>query len=208
MRRYLFFVTQLLSSPWTIAVAQYYEPPEHQPRHGFWFGMGLGYGPATFACDSCDYSRTTANSARINGGTVSFGLGGTPSPRFLVGIEYRVWLHGQSNDSIPTIETVSLLFAMYARKHGGPFLEGGLGWSQYSLQKAPADLIERKSGAFVSGGGLALNFGVGWDLGVFSPRIAYSLANEGQLEAAGDGPVATGWRHKVLLLELGLRGHP
>jgi len=205
LARSLFLLTLLLFGAGRSALAQ------DEQRHGFWFGFGLGYGPATFACDSCDYRQATAsNQARISGGTVSFGLGGTPSPRFRVGAEYRSWLHGQKNDSIPTIETVSLLFALYARERGGPFLEGGVGVSSYALQKAPADLIEpeSKAGTFVSGGGLALNLGAGWDFGSFSPRIAYSLAREDPLKGDGAATVATGWRHKVLVLEVGIRGQP
>lgn len=205
MKRPLLLLAALLAGSVSTALAQ------DAQRHGFWFEVGFGYGSAAFACDSCDYRHATASDHMgINGGTVSLGLGGTPSPRFRVGAEYRAWLHDQHNDSTPTIETLSLLFTMYARERGGPFVEAGVGLSEYSLQKARADLIEpeSKAGAFVSGGGLALNFGAGWDFRGFSPRIAYSLARESPLKGAGGATVATGWRHHVLLLELSMRGQP
>ena len=135
MRSSLLLFALALSSSSAIAVAQDYEP-----RHGFWMGAGLGFGPASFACDSCDYHRATANkSSQLGGWAISLGLGGTPSPRLRVGAEYSGWLHGlKKNDSLPEIELISLLVVMYARDRGGPFLELGAGFSNYSLVQGPA----------------------------------------------------------------------
>jgi len=98
LRSSLLLFALVLSSSSAIAVAQDYEP-----RHGFWMGAGLGFGPASFACDSCDYHRATANkSSQLGGWAISLGLGGTPSPRLRVGAEYSGWLHGlKKNDSLP-----------------------------------------------------------------------------------------------------------
>ncbi len=194
----------LLSSSWAIAVAQDYEP-----RHGFWMGAGLGFGPASFACDSCDYRRATANnSSQLGGWAISFGLGGTPSPRLRVGAEYSGWLHGLK-DSLPEIELISLLVAMYARDQGGPFLELGAGFSNYSLVQGTGDPIEpvaRTASSFVSGHGFGFTLGVGWEFpSEFTPRITYSYGREDTLDASGR-TIARGWTHKVLLIEVGGRG--
>jgi len=196
----------LLSSSWAIAVAQDYEP-----RHGFWIGAGLGFGPASFACDSCDYRRATANnSSQLGGWAISFGLGGTPSPRLRVGAEYSGWLHGlKKNDSLPQIELISLLVAMYARDHGGPFLELGVGFSNYSLELGTGDPIEpisKTTSSFLGGHGSGIKLGVGWEFqSGFTPRITYSLGSENTLDASGR-TIARGWTHKVLLIEVGGRG--
>jgi len=206
MRRSLFLFALVLSSRSASAVAQDYEP-----RHGFWMGGGLGFGPASFACDSCDYHRATANKgSQLGGWAISLGLGGTPSPRLRVGAEYRGWLHGlKKNDSLPEIELISLLVAMYARDHGGPFLELGAGFSHYSLVKGTGDPIEpvaKTSSSFVSGDGLGFKLGVGWEFqSEFTPRITYSFGREDTLDAGG-GTIVRGWTHNVLLFEVGFRG--
>ena len=207
MRSSLLLFALVLSSSSAIAVAQDYEP-----RHGFWMGAGLGLGPASFACDSCDYHRATANkSSQLGGWAISLGLGGTPSPRLRVGAEYSGWLHGlKKNDSLPEIELISLLVVMYARDRGGPFLELGAGFSNYSLVQGTGDPIEpvaKTANAFVGGGGVGLKLGVGWEFrSDFTPRITYSLGREETLETAGGTTVARGWTHHVLLLELAIRG--
>jgi hypothetical protein len=138
-------------------------------------------------------------------------LGGTPSPRLRVGAEYSGWLHGlKKNDSLPEVELLSLLVAMYARDQGGPFLELGAGFTNYSLVQGTGDPIEpvsKTANAFVCGGGMGVKLGVGWEFpSTFTPRITYSLGSEGTLDAAGGGRIARGWTHHVLLLELGYRG--
>src|SRR2546430_15768850 len=84
MRRSLLLFALVLSSFSAIAVAQ-----DYSPRQGFWGEAGLGFGPATFTCNSCDYHRATANNrSQLGGGAVSFGLGGKPRPRLRVGGGY------------------------------------------------------------------------------------------------------------------------
>ena len=206
MRSSLLLFALVLSSPSAIAVAQ-----DYSPRHGFWMGGGLGFGPASFACDSCDYHRATANnSSQLGGWAISLGLGGTPSPRCRVGTEYSGWLHGlRKNDSLPEIELISLLVAMYARDHGGPFLEVGAGFSNYSLVQGTGDPIEpvsKTANSFVSGHGFGVKLGVGWEFqSEFTPRITYALGREDTLDARG-GTIARVWTHNLLLFEVGFRG--
>src|SRR5437879_13928277 len=89
MRRSVLLFALWLSSSSAIAVAQ-----DYSPRHGFWGEAGLGFGPANFTCDSCDYHRATANNrSQLGGWAFSFGMGGTPSPRLRVGAELSGWSH-------------------------------------------------------------------------------------------------------------------
>jgi len=98
---------------------------------------------------------------------------------------------------------------MYARDQGGPFLELGAGFSHYSLVQGTGDPIEpvsKATSSLVSGHGLGVTLGVGWELeSGFTPRITYSLRREDTLDAGGSA-IARGWTHKVLLFEVGLRG--
>ena len=83
MRSSVLLFALVLSSFSAIAVAQ-----DYSPRQGFWGEAGLGFGPATFTCNSCDYHRATANNrSQLGGWAISFGMGGTPSPRLRVGAE-------------------------------------------------------------------------------------------------------------------------
>jgi hypothetical protein len=194
MRRSLFLIALLLSTRWAVAGAQDLE------RHGFWLEFALGAGPARFACDSCDYNRATGNnSSQLGGWVVSFGAGGTSSPRLRAGFEYRAWLHRPfaNDDTTPEIELLNFLVVAYARDQGGPFLELGAGVSAYSLAHG-VDLIEPASktgNPLVDGGGVGVQLGVGWEFkSGLTGQVIYSLAREQTLKAGGGATVATGWR--------------
>jgi len=110
---------------------------------------------------------------------------------------------------LPQIELISLLVAMYAHDHGGPFLELGAGFSNYSLVQGtgdPSEPVARTASSFVSGHGFGFTLGVGWEFpSEFTPRITYSYGREDTLDASGR-TIARGWTHKVLLIEVGGRG--
>src|SRR6185295_9086802 len=55
-------------------------------RSGFWFGLGLGYGAASFTCNGC------SGGPRLGGWALSFDLGATPSPHFRLGVGGAGWL--------------------------------------------------------------------------------------------------------------------
>src|SRR5256885_12370532 len=57
----LLFALALSTLP-AIAVAQ-----DYSPRPGFWGEAGLGLGPATFTCHSCDYYRGTEHNMSQHG---------------------------------------------------------------------------------------------------------------------------------------------
>jgi len=86
------------------------------------------------------------------------------------------------------------------------------GFSHYSLVQGTGDPIEpvsKTANDFVSGGGMGVKLGVGWEFpSGFTPRVTYSLGGDGTLEAADGSTIARGWRHKVLLFEVGFRAAP
>jgi hypothetical protein len=124
--------------------------------------------------------------------------------------EYRAWLNGlKKDDSLPTLDLGTLLLTYYPRIRGGPFVEAGGGFANYSLEKGTGDPIEpvsKTTPSFAEGWGWGYALGVGWSrLSGFTPRVTYAYGEERRLHAAGDGTVATGWKQKVLLVEVGFR---
>src|SRR3989454_10168355 len=71
------------------ALAQ--QPRQPQLRHGFWFSGGLGYG--SLGCQDCS-GRTGSVSGNI-------ALGGTLSPKFLLGVSTNGWTKSENGSSLP-----------------------------------------------------------------------------------------------------------
>src|SRR5437762_9397722 len=72
------------------ALAQQPQPRQPQLRHGFWFSGGLGYG--SLGCQNCS-GRTGALSGNIS-------LGGTLSPKLLLGVSTNGWTKSDSGSSL------------------------------------------------------------------------------------------------------------
>jgi len=90
-----------------------------QTRDGFWFSGGLGYG--VLGCDGCGNYE-----GGLSGG---LSLGGTISPRFLLGVGTSGWSKSEQGATL----TVGLLDArvrFYPSRTGGFFLTGGVGVGQ------------------------------------------------------------------------------
>src|SRR5438128_249794 len=175
----------------------------------FWGGIGIGYGSATFYCDSCNRRRTSGTDhTRLDGWTLSMGAGWTASPHVRYGLEYRGWLNGlKPGDSLPTVEMGTFLVS-YTPHVRGPMLEGGAGVAHYSLEHGtgdPTTPIEEGSSSFAAGWGRQFLLGVGWEFRSSALRLTYSHAKERTIHATGDGTVAFGWSPRALLLEYGYR---
>jgi hypothetical protein len=87
-----------------------------QIRDGFWFSGGLGFG--TLGCDGCG--------GRTNGLSGGLSLGGTISPRFLLGVGSDAWTRSEQGATL-TVGTVDARVRFYPSTTGGFFLTGGLG---------------------------------------------------------------------------------
>ena len=96
------------------ALAQ--QPRQPQLRHGFWFSGGLGYG--SLGCQDCS-GRTGSVSGNI-------ALGGTLSPKFLLGVSTNGWTKSENGSSL-TVGTLTAAVRFYPSPTGGFFLTGGLG---------------------------------------------------------------------------------
>jgi hypothetical protein len=173
------------------------------PRQGFWTDLGLGYGSASFSCDTCHGSQ------RLGGWTFSGGLGGTLTPHVRLGADLRVWLNGlKAGGRLPGIFTGTLLLSYYPHTYGGPFVEGGAGLSNYELCKGRGDPIEPCSTdtTYSSGTGWGLTAGAGWEIptgrSAFRPLLAYHHGAVRTLHSPDGATVATGWKQNLVTVEL------
>jgi hypothetical protein len=112
-----------------------------QIREGFWFNLGFGYG--VLGCKDCD-----GTTGGLTGGLV---IGGTLSPRLLLGVGTTGWTRSESGATL-TVGTLDARLRFYPSATGGFFLTGGLGVGSI--------------GADVSGFGSASETGVGLVLGL------------------------------------------
>ena len=172
-------------------------------RSGFWFGLGLGYGAASFTCNGC------SGGPRLGGWALSFALGATPNPHVRVAAGGSGWLHGWKGDRLPAIDAWALSLWYYPQLRGGPFVEGGVGPAHYMLAKGTGDPLESisSSPSPAAGTGWGFTLGVGWE-GKVVPRVTYAYGNVGTLHAADGSTVATGWKQHLLIAEVGFRLQP
>lgn len=169
-------------------------------RYGLWGGIGMGYGLASFSCDTCSH-------APFSGWTFFFNGGVTPSPHVRLGAEGDFWLNGLRYGKLPTVDTWTGLLSYYPRIRGGPYVQGGVGLSHYSLEHGRADPLEPVSHepAYAAAMGWGYTLGVGWEGrrrvegGSGITRVTYAYGNVGTLHTTG----TTGWKQRLLLVEVG-----
>jgi len=90
--------------------------PTRHARRGFWFNGGLGYG--SLGCQDCD--------GREGGLSGGLALGGTVSPKVLLGVGSNGWSKSEGDVRL-TAGTLTALIRLYPSSTGGFFLLGGLG---------------------------------------------------------------------------------
>jgi hypothetical protein len=115
-----------------------------QVRDGFWFSGGLGYG--SLGCDGCN-SRTGGLSGGVS-------LGGTITPRFLLGVGAEGWTKSESGATL-TVNTLDARVRFYPQTAGGFFLTGGIGVG--SITGAVSGFSSTESG-------IGVIMGVGYDI--------------------------------------------
>jgi len=114
-------------------------------REGFWLNAGLGEG--WLGCDNCDGGRAGGLSGGLS-------LGGTLSPRVLMGVGTTGWAKSVLGDTL-TVGTVDLRVRFYPSASSGFFITGGIGAGSISY-----------AGETEIGGGAVL--GLGLDLRIAS----------------------------------------
>jgi hypothetical protein len=145
-----------------------------QIREGVWFNFGFGYG--LLGCKDC--------SGTLNGFTGGLVLGGTLTPRFLLGVGTTGWTKVESGQTL-TVGTLDARLRFYPDATGRFFLTGGLGIGTISGDPS--------GNSRPSGTGLGVVLGLGMDLRIgenlsltpffngFAIQTSHKDANVGQI---------------------------
>lgn len=162
--------------------------PEHR---GFWVGFGLG-GGSNFA----DFAEGARGGV---GGYVR--LGGTISPKFLIGGEISGW--GRDDDGATFTESGMTAVALFYPSGRGLFLKGGAGFAGWATSAESGSTTST-----TTAGGFAGTVGVGYDLRIGSnlyltPNLDF-MYHTMESESSVFAGISSG---QVLMFTLGLTWH-
>jgi hypothetical protein len=166
-----------------------------QTREGFWIGFGGGYGSAVAEFDG------SGPGERKSEFTGLFKIGGTLSPRFLIGSELNVWIQEESGVTL-NLGTITAAAYFYPVESSGFFVKGGVG---------TAFITTDFEGDTINGAGWGLMGGAGYDLRIgrnlsLTPSATYYFGKPGNLKLSGT-TVFTGWKQNVFEFTLTLTFH-
>lgn len=130
-----------------IFLASVVEAQRPQTRQGFWFNIGMGAG--SLGCDDC--------ATRVNGLSGQLSLGGTLSPRLLLGAGTNGWTKTEDGVTL-TMGSLAALVRFYPSATGGFYLTGGLGIATLDLGLG--------SYGSASDTGVSAVLGIGYDIRV------------------------------------------
>lgn len=130
-----------------VALATNVSAQHAQTRQGFWFNVGLGAG--SLGCDDCG--------SRTNGISGQLSLGGTISPRLLLGAGTNGWTKEEDGVTL-TMGSLAALVRFYPSATGGFYLTGGLGIATLDLGLAGY--------GSASDTGVSAILGIGYDIRV------------------------------------------
>lgn len=117
-------------------------------RDGFWISGGLGYG--SLGCELCGSQRESSISGDLS-------LGGTISPRFLLGVGSAAWTKSDQGTTL-TVGTLDARVRFYPSTTGGFFITGGVGFGSVRGDFG--------GGFSATETGVGTILGLGWDIRV------------------------------------------
>jgi hypothetical protein len=195
-------LTSLLLALTVSLPANAQEPPAHR---GFWIGFGLGGGTnLTTALDDGSPAGFSGN----------FRLGGTLSPRWLLGAESAGWIRDVDLDVWAYRGNFSAIVLFYPSAAGGLFLKAGAGMAminQTSSETIRIDGVDVTASVSATEMGFGGTFGVGYDLKIgrnlyLVPEITWLLQGfEGRTTNTPLGTIPS--TNSLLLFTLGLTWH-
>ncbi|MFL5553788.1 MAG: outer membrane beta-barrel protein [Gemmatimonadaceae bacterium] len=126
----------------SLSAASSVQAQNRPTRDGFWFSGGLGYG--SLGCDNCGGSREGGLSGGLS-------LGGTITPRFLVGVGTSGWTKSQDGATL-TVGEIDARIRFYPSTTGGFFITGGLGVGSVTGSSSGISATETGSGGILGMG--------------------------------------------------------
>jgi hypothetical protein len=136
-------MVQLVAVVASVAVATSAQAQKAPLRQGFWFSGGLGMGSLG----------SDGGSSRETGVSGDIAVGGTLSPRWLIGVGSSGWSKSEQGGRL-TVATLDARVRFYPSATGGFFLTGGIGGA--SMRASVGGISATENGA----GGI---FGLGYD---------------------------------------------
>lgn len=163
-------------------------------RERFWISFGWGYGSAAYSCDSCT---ATGRAGALSG---YLRMGGTVSPRVLLGGESNGWLRNDSAGGQVLRGSTTLSLFFYPAPERGHFLKAGIGFASFATSQSPD----------FAGFGFGFVVGAGTDIRVarnmsITPAINW-FAGAPSLQAPGFGS-PSGYFQNVFQILGGLTFH-
>lgn len=135
---------------------------EAPTRQGFFIGFGLGYG--AFGCEGCG-DREAGVSGHLK-------LGGTLSPRVLLGAESSAWTKEEGGGRI-THSNLSAVVQFYPVAENNFFLTGGAGFSRIDVSASgPGFSVAASDEGVGATAGVGYDFRVGGNLSL-TPYASY-----------------------------------
>ena len=187
----LLFITLGISAAWA---------QRPQTRQGFWIGFGIGGGSARGDCAGCAFDAGS-------GATGYLKVGGTLSPRLLLGADVTSWVGTATDGGLGTADvTVSFVTAAvywYPSPAGGLFFKGGLGSFVLTADANTGEGLESASAALV--------LGIGYDIRVgrmlsLSPVLTFGASGKGGFDIDGI-TVAGDFTGGLATLQVGVTFH-
>ena len=126
----------------SVAITDIAQGQNAQTRQGFWFSGGLGYG--SLGCDNCG-----SREGGISGG---LSLGGTISPRFLLGVGTSGWTKTDQGARL-TVDEIDARVRFYPSTTGGFFVTGGVGYGEVRASVPGFGSATENGGAAILGMG-------------------------------------------------------
>jgi hypothetical protein len=169
-------------------------------RRGFWLGLGGGVGAADASCESCD-----PGGAPELGTAAYLKLGGTLSPRWLLGGEVNLWTKEQAGVALNFYSAVATA-TFYPRASSGFFLKGGAG-----LAFVDTDFVEGDTQVTLDlGDGPGFVLGLGYDVKVrgfsITPAVNFWYGAVGDLRV-GLELVQRNYNFNVIDVTIGITFH-
>lgn len=174
-----------------------------QTREGFWIGVGLGYGSASLSSSGTSF----ADNAKGGSATGYIKLGGTLSPKVLLGGEFNAWVKnvtsGTGASGTEDVGNASAAVYFYPAQQSGFFLKGGVGWAVFRLSE---------SGSSTQTNGFGLLGGLGYDIRIgrmisLTPTANVYWGSDGDLQPAGTSVSVPSIKHTIFDFGLGLTFH-